>query len=110
MKGNVCAEIPLIIRVWLICKSNFLCVRYRAVKRKRQRSKKFQQSEVPQIEFLTRVAKLPVVSSAIEYATDTYGKAKVRVKSLQFCRVLRCIISLCVGIEPQSDSTNPVDG
>jgi len=35
-----------------------------------------QQSEVPQIEFLTRVAKLPVVSSAIEYATDTYGKAK----------------------------------
>jgi hypothetical protein len=69
-----------------------------------------QQSEVPQIEFLTRVAKLPVVSSAIEYATDTYGKAKVRVNFLKFNSALRYIISLCIGIEPQSDSTNPVDG
>lgn len=36
------------------------------------------QSETPQMpEFLSRVANLPVVHSAMDYASDTYMKAKV---------------------------------
>jgi hypothetical protein len=35
-----------------------------------------QQSEIPQMEFLSRLAKVPVVHSAIGLATDAYGKAK----------------------------------
>ena len=33
--------------------------------------------EYPKVDFLNRVAKYPVVSSAIGFAADSYGKAKV---------------------------------
>lgn len=40
---------------------------------------KMVQSDIPQIpEFLSRVANFPVVHTAIDYASDAYGKAKVR--------------------------------
>lgn len=39
---------------------------------------KMVQSDIPQIpEFISRVANLPVVHSAIDYASDAYVKAKV---------------------------------
>lgn len=34
--------------------------------------------EVPSVEFLERMSKFPVISTAMEYAVGTYGKAKVR--------------------------------
>lgn len=40
--------------------------------------KKMVQSDIPHMpEFLSRVANIPVVHSAIDYASDAYGKAKV---------------------------------
>lgn len=40
---------------------------------------KMVQSDIPQIpEFLSRVANIPVVHTAIDYASDAYGKAKVK--------------------------------
>ena len=39
---------------------------------------KMVQSDIPQVpEFLSRVANIPVVHTAIDYASDAYGKAKV---------------------------------
>jgi hypothetical protein len=43
---------------------------------------KMVQSDIPQIpEFLSRVDNLPVVHSAIDYASDAYVKAKVRLSN-----------------------------
>jgi hypothetical protein len=43
-------------------------------------NKKMVQSDIPQIpEFISRVANLPVVHSAIDYASDAYIKAKVNL-------------------------------
>lgn len=39
---------------------------------------KMVQSDIPQMpEFLSRVANIPVVHTAIDYASDAYGKARV---------------------------------
>lgn len=56
---------------------------------------KMVQSDIPQqnVEFLSRVVNIPVVHSAIEYATDAYIKAKVKVNnSSSWCNVSLCVI------------------
>ena len=53
------------------------------------------QSDIPQqnVEFLSRVVNIPVVHSAIEYATDAYIKAKVKVnKCLHLGAMALCVI------------------
>ena len=48
--------------------------------------KKMVHSDIPQIpEFISRVANLPVVHSAIDYASDAYVKAKVKFSSKLMC-------------------------
>ena len=56
---------------------------------------KMVQSDIPQqnVEFLSRVVNIPVVHSAIEYATDAYIKAKVKVnKCLHLGAMALCVI------------------
>ena len=68
------------------------------------------QSDIPQqnVEFLSRVVNIPVVHSAIEYATDAYIKAKVKVnKSPSRCNCFMC--RYCVGLEPDAVEENMVD-
>lgn len=58
---------------------------------------KMVQSEIPQMpEFLSRVANIPVVHTAIDYASDAYEKAKVVFNNLyDFCNISNSIYSNC---------------
>jgi hypothetical protein len=58
--------------------------------------KKMVHSDIPQTpEFISRVANLPVVHSAIDYASDAYIKAKVKfqvILCVSVILILTCII------------------
>jgi hypothetical protein len=70
--------------------------------------KKMVHSDIPQTpEFISRVANLPVVHSAIDYASDAYIKAKVKFSSniicVYLCDLDSYMYNIIAGLQPVAD-------